>query len=208
MGDAARIWQISKPKLILGEGKEEVGFFKALMCHLGIGDVDVRDYGGKTKLGAFLGALLRQPEFEMIASLAITIDADHDAVASFDAVDRALRACSLPIPSGHGKATKCAGGRPQISAFVLPDGKNPGKLEDLCLASVADYPEMECLDEYFSCVSDKATREPEDVAKARVHAWLATQINPELRLGEAAQKGYWPWNARTFEELRGFMRSL
>jgi hypothetical protein len=38
---------LSKPKLLIGEGKEEVAFFKAFLSHLNITDVQVEEYGGK-----------------------------------------------------------------------------------------------------------------------------------------------------------------
>ncbi len=38
---------ISQPKLLLGEGKDEVLFFSALLKHLQIKDIQVVQYGGK-----------------------------------------------------------------------------------------------------------------------------------------------------------------
>jgi len=38
---------ITKEKLLLGEGIEEVRFFNALLAHLGITNVQVDQYGGK-----------------------------------------------------------------------------------------------------------------------------------------------------------------
>lgn len=44
-------------KMLLGEGHEEVAFFTALLRGLGIRDVQVDHYGGKTKLGVYLDGL-------------------------------------------------------------------------------------------------------------------------------------------------------
>jgi hypothetical protein len=38
---------LSKPKLLIGEGKEEVDFFTAFLNHLNISNVQVEQYGGK-----------------------------------------------------------------------------------------------------------------------------------------------------------------
>jgi hypothetical protein len=92
--------------------------------------------------------------------------------------------------------------------FLLPDNASPGMLEDLCLEAVASDPAAPCLDEYFTCVFQRGNRRPVEVAKARVHAWLASQLKPDLRLGEAAEAGYWPWNSPVFDQLRAFLRAL
>ncbi len=46
------------------------------------------------------------------------------------------------------------------------------------------------------------------MAKARVHAWLASQIEPDKRLGEAAKAGYWPWDSPGFDRLKQFLQAL
>lgn len=39
--------QISQPKLLVGEGRDEVRFFEALLRYLKISDIQVAEYGGK-----------------------------------------------------------------------------------------------------------------------------------------------------------------
>ncbi len=45
--------QISKPKLLIGEGQEEVRFFGALLNHLSLGDIQIEQYNGKNALTAY-----------------------------------------------------------------------------------------------------------------------------------------------------------
>ena len=42
--------ELDHPKLLIGEGKDEVSLFDALLNHLAITDVKVEEYGGKEKL--------------------------------------------------------------------------------------------------------------------------------------------------------------
>src|SRR5437660_8313987 len=64
---------VNRSKLLLGEGADEVRFFNALLKHLGITDVQVVDYGGKTKLTAFLRTLATPlPGFAAVTTLAVT----------------------------------------------------------------------------------------------------------------------------------------
>ena len=69
--------EISKPKLLLCEGREDVLFFNAFLAHLQITAIQVEQYGGTPKLHATLKALPKRPDFTFITSLAITRDADY-----------------------------------------------------------------------------------------------------------------------------------
>jgi hypothetical protein len=46
------------------------------------------------------------------------------------------------------------------------------------------------------------------MAKARVHAWLASHRVPDKRLGEAALADYWDWTNSAFDYLKQFLQQL
>jgi hypothetical protein len=91
----------------------------------------------------------------------------------------------------------------------MPDNRQAGMLEDLCLiaASSAD-PAFPCIEAFFSCVHAAVTRRPSIMSKARVHAWLATQERAGLSLGVAAQSSFLPFSDPAFQPLFDFVRSL
>ncbi len=195
----------SKPKLLLGEGREEQIFFTAFLAHLNISDVQVEQYGGKQKLPSYLRNLPKTPGYLEVISLGITRDADDSAQSAFQSVCSSLNTASLPVPSKPGEI---AGDSPQVSVMILPDGQNSGMLEDLCLAAVETDPVLQCVDEYFDCVYRTSGRKPNNMAKARVHTWLASQLEPDKRLGEAAKAGYLPWDSPGFDSLKQFLQAL
>jgi hypothetical protein len=45
-------------------------------------------------------------------------------------------------------------------------------------------------------------------ASSRLHAFLTTRYKPDLRLGTAAQAGYWPLDDAVFQPLSDFLRML
>jgi hypothetical protein len=207
---------IIKPKLLLGEGIDEVYFFNALLDHLGITDVQVDQYDGKTRIAAGLKAIKDRSGFiNQVVSLGVTRDADYaddpadDAAAAqraFQSVSGALAYATLPVPLAP--MVKAAG-RPEISVFILPDNQKPGMLEDLCIAST-NAPDIYCITEYFDCVELETHRVQvrRNVAKSRVHAWLATQSEPDKQLGQAALAGYWDWNNPAFDLIKQFVQQL
>jgi len=200
--------EIRKPKILLGEGKEEVFFFEALLDSLDIADVQAEHYGGKANLGGFLAALRSAPGFDAVKSIGVTRDADADASAAFASVKGALSTNELPAPDAPLEVRQCQDTGIRVSVFILPDSESAGMLESLCLSAISDRPEMDCVEQYFECVTDACGRTPARMAKARCHAWLATHEDPELRLGEAAQRGYWPLEAPAFGALREFLAAL
>ncbi|HWG47267.1 MAG TPA: DUF3226 domain-containing protein [Gemmataceae bacterium] len=138
-------------------------------------------------------------------SLAITRDADTDPGGAFASVSAALANVGLAVPGSHGLL---AGANPRVGVWILPEGRTAGMLEDLCMAAVQTDLAVPCVDEFFQCVFRRAARQPNNMAKARLHVWLASQTEPDKRLGEAAEKGYWPWNATTFQPLISFLQAL
>ncbi len=197
--------ELSKPKLLIGEGKEEELFFTAFLTHLNISDVQVEEYGGKQKLPNYLKTLLLRPGYSQIISLGITRDADNSCQNAFQSICDSLRNLSLPVPRKPGEV---AGYSPQISILILPNNQNSGMLEDLCLDAIKTDPVLQCVDEYFECVDKKIGRKPNNMAKARIHAWLSSQTEPDKRLGEAAKANYLPWDNPKFDCLKEFLQAL
>ena len=196
---------LSKPKLLIGEGKEEVDFFTAFLTHLNIGDVQVEQYGGKPGLPSYLKTLVVRPGYLNIVSLGITRDADNSAQSAFQSVCSSLNKASLPVPNQPGEIV---GDIPKVSVMILPDAQRNGMLEDLCLDAVSTDPVLPCIDEYFDCVYRTSGRERKNMAKARIHTWLSSQIEPDKRLGEAAKAGYLPWDSPGFDSLKQFLQAL
>ena len=130
-------------------------------------------------------------------------DADDNKDTAFQSVLTALRNNNLPTPeAGQFENTL------RSKIFILPNNNTEGMLEDLCLQSIADDLGMSCVEGYFQCIQNQTGRQPKNMAKAKVHAWLASQIEPDKRLGDAAKAGYWNWNSPAFEPLKTFILSL
>lgn len=99
---------IIKSKLLLGEGIEEVYFFNALLDHLGITDVQVDQYDGKSRIAAGLRAIKDRSGFiNQVVSVGVTRDADYAddpaddpaaAQRAFLSVSGALASANLPVP--------------------------------------------------------------------------------------------------------------
>ena len=81
-------------------------------------------------------------------------------------------------------------------------------LETLLCRSVADKPVNECIDDFFGCADALPGVDIRRPDKARAQAYLATQPEPHVSVGVAAQKGYWPLDHDAFAEVRDFLTAL
>jgi hypothetical protein len=205
--------ELNQPKLLIGEGNDEVEFFQALLEYLYIKDVQVEDYRGKNGLTRYLKTLSEpRTGFRDVISLGITRDADgyntpvqHDSAArAFQSVQDALKSASLPVPL---QPIEKAGDLLNVSVFILPDCNSPGMLEDLCLSSIEDTEELACVDGFMSCMQTAGRKAP-NIAKAKLHAWLSMQEVSDFRIGLAAQQKVWDWEHPKFDKIKEFLRNL
>ncbi len=205
-------------KLLIVEGRDEQLFFEAaLRVHLGLTDIQVMAVGGKTRLTRSLEILVNDIHFPTVPSMAVVRDADSpigvpatpgaaisEADNAFRSACGSLRHVGLSCPPAHGQFSD---GSPRVGVFIVPNGTDDGMLETLCLHSVSTLSEFPCVDAYFQCLQAHQIA-PKSFHKARAHAWLASRPEPDRRVGEAAQAGYWPWNSQAFDNLWAFLRSM
>jgi hypothetical protein len=197
--------KISKPKLLIAEGKDDECFFCAIIEHLGINDIQVAGIGGKDKLRTNLKGLIKDPSFSKVESLGIVRDADTNPVGAFQSVRESLRASGLPNPK---KPLVLAQGMPRVAVMIIPSHKRKGALEDLCLESVSKDPALICVDQYFACLDQQKIGQAKNPSKAKVRVFLASRKDPTLPLGISAQKGYWPLDNKAFANIKVFLQSL
>ncbi|MGH8247673.1 MAG: DUF3226 domain-containing protein [Gammaproteobacteria bacterium] len=189
---------IEATRMLLGEGVEEELFVMALLKHLGISGVQVENYSGKAGLTPFMKALKNRPGFVQVEKLGILRDADDDPGGAASSVESSIAQAAFA---------------PELTVrkLVLPGGAEIGALENLCLQSLAGRPIVTCFEEYLGCAA-RATSHAQTTttnkAKARIHAWLAAQPRPDLRLGQAAAAGLIDWSSPAFDQLKAFLREL
>jgi hypothetical protein len=174
---------------------------------VGLADMQIQDFGGINELPGFLRALRITPGFAGVTSLGIIRDAEENPANAFQSVCSALRNAQFDVP---GQPEVFVGTKPQVGVLILPDAMTSGMLETLCLRSVAGDPAIPCVEKYFECIRQRVPEEglPKTMDKARVQAFLASRLDPEMHLGRAAQKRYWPWDSPVFGHVRKFLSDL
>ena len=190
-------------KQLLVEGSDARHFFEALVRHMRLsGSIQIQDFGGVNELRGFLSAFVRMPGFgETVRSVGIVRDAEGNAGGAFRSVQSSLRDNNLSVPDSPVRRTD---GTPAVSVLILPGGDRVGMLETLLCETFAGSPKDRCITAFLECVGAPAAR-PD---KARAHAWLATQAEPHLSVGYAAQRSYWDLDHEALGGVQGFLSAL
>ncbi len=193
-------------QLLVEERTPEI-FFREMTEQLGMTNIQVRNFGSIKELDAYLASFSRLAMFEeRVRVLGIIRDAeDLAADAAFVSVCHSLQKNKFIPPS---RMNSVEGADFKTGVFILPDCTGSGMLESLLLQSVADRPEMPCVDALFQCIQDRGATLPPNMTKAKTFAFLATQDLNQPIVGRAAQAKIWPWDNLAFAPLASFLQSL
>lgn len=209
---------ISKKKLLLVEGKDELGFFEVLMGKAGIDDVQVVDCGGKNNMANKFGALLLTPGFADVSAYAIVRDADENEMNAVNSLRGLLKKFDQPCPMQNGEFANSDEG-PKVGIYILPGCGRAGCLEALCLETVSDHLAMPCVERFMACLEDterhvqtenseNGYRSPKNSYKAKAQCFLSAMRDAVREIGVAAQKGYWNFEHDCLRPLKNFISQL
>lgn len=91
---------ITKPKILLVEGQNEVNLFTELLADQKLdSSIQVFETKGKDKFAGRLGALMTSSGFNQVISIGVVRDADSDPGSAFQSVCSGLRNVKLPEPT-------------------------------------------------------------------------------------------------------------
>jgi hypothetical protein len=197
---------ITASKILLVEGKDEVQFFEALLNHLHLKSVQIREIGGVYKFPTEFATFLVDPGFSQLNAYAIIRDADKSRTSAFQSVKGVLAKHNQPCPRKH--AQFASSGALKVGVFIMPGNTTGSMLEDLCLQTVADDEAMACVNDFIHCLKTQAKCSPKNESKAKVQAFLAAMPDTVNSLGVGAQKGYWQLHHPALTELRSFLTEL
>lgn len=196
---------IEQAKLLVVEGSDDERLFNALLRHIGVSGIQVLNAGGKDNIRQTLKVITQSTNYSKVSSVGVVRDADANADRAFQSVRDALRDVNLPVPDAPLSLVE---GGIRVVVLIAPHGKTAGTIEDVCLESVAGDAAMGCAQDYLNCIKDSVIVQPNSLPKAEAQAFLASRERPGLRLGEAAEAGYWDFEHSAFEPFKRLLGML
>lgn len=206
--------KIKSDSLLLVEGKDEYHFFNVLMKFLNINTVEVHDVGGKDKFKDKMPSFVKISGFSDIKRLGFVRDAENKPPKSaFDSMCYILNDNNLPCPKSIGKV-ECPVDKKDteithIGIFIMPNNKDDGMLENLCLSSIEDESFHKERKSYMLSLNKHFRgNESFNAPKAETQIYLASKVPIVTSLGLGAEKGYWDFNNSVFNDIKKFLKEL
>lgn len=211
-GANSRRWSLAGNKvhhLFLVEGHAEEGLVKVLLRNstCPASQISIKCLEGINNLDLALRQLVSEPEWQMLHSVTIVLDADDDPQKRLEDVWQRLKtqlSCStLEIAHAKQKGIILYRGT-RYAVWLNPGPGQPGKIEDLVLKTV----DPDCV-AYIQRIWRKTS--PRDCvgppsAKALVAVWIACRANKGLGLGTAFERGLIDVGHDAFEPLTNLIR--
>ncbi len=194
--------EIEKGKILAVEGKDEINFFKALFKFLNIKDIQLIDFGGKDNFCNRIGQIVKLDNFDNVTHFGLVRDADNDFEGAYESIKNSLQKANLPIPNKNSKFSVKS--TPKTGVFIMPGNNKTGMLESLCIETIENSPEFECINEFINCLTEK----PNKIEKSIIQIYLAIK-NPIVNsLGLGALKGHIDFNNEKMKHLIDFINKF
>lgn len=191
-------------KILLVEGDDDEKFFKHYMLNLGINidEIHIIKTNGDFNED-FVKALTSRPGFRRkIRMLGIIKDSDSGVTSTFEKVKELFNGTNLNFP----KSPNCfLNNGIRVGVFVIGNNSDVKMLEDLCLKTVENKPEIDCVNNLFKCVTKIDNREFANPSKSKAQAYLATQTIFAKYIGLGAKEGHWDFTSTALNSLKEFL---
>jgi 5S rRNA maturation endonuclease (ribonuclease M5) len=198
--------KLTKKKIVVVEGKDEVSFLDSFFKHHFILDTEAVNFEGKDDFSKKIKLLAKRSGFETVEKLILIRDADFGENASqntFRSLQNALKEAELPFPKQINEFTASKG--LQTAIYIMPFAQLEGMFEDLLLESLAES-EKKCIELFFECMNRSIAKK--DMPKAKIQAFLSTQVPPKRDFvgSMSDQTKYWDWDHECFDSLKKLLK--
>lgn len=195
-----------KEKIVIVEGRDDKMFFEKLLEKLKINDIQIHVLEGKINFKNNFVDVKEVRGFNNVKKIIVILDADENYQNTKDSIktniNKILKASDEPLVFSSSN--------PSVAYFIMPNNKDIGMLETLCVASQKNSPAMKQVDKFISEVDsdDMIKEKPNNKDKAKAQAYLS--IMPKIACGMAygIVKNYWDLEHPDFQKLINFLKSV
>lgn len=191
--------ELIQSKIIGVEGNDELNFFTALFKHLNIDGVQLIDFGGKDNFSNRIKQIVKLDNFDNVTHFGLIRDADTNYEGALRSIIQSLEKAKLPIPEKNESFSLKA--KPKVGIFIMPGKNKTGMLESLCIETIQNNPEYECINNFIDCLNEK----PKTIEKAIIQIYLASKTPIVNSLGLGAIKGHIDFDNKQMVDLRNFI---
>lgn len=188
-------------KLFLAEGSSEAFFLESLFTDRGFDESEycVFCIEGIDNLRPNLHFLSTEPNFHLVKSMGIMVDANGDADARLTSVLSSLKryGCADDSTSFNGGNIAVYKGL-RIGLFISPGNSEPGTIETLTVREIRDQQESECIEALEGCIKSVCGAVLSE--KALTQIYISIKNGSLCGVGRAFQAGILKVEHPAYEE--------
>ncbi|CAH0539808.1 DUF3226 domain-containing protein [Vibrio marisflavi] len=197
-------------KLMLVEGKDEVGFFKEFLRKKNIEGIRIREVGGKDKIKSELKVVLQERGIEDLETLIVVQDADNSKASALQSLKATFSNLGLPVPDSDLEFRKNGKHPFKCGFYIMPGVDEQGMLEDLLLSSCTQETVKEEAIKYIERIEELSNerndvKKPRNMAKAKLHAYLSGLEKHKPNIGLAVKASCFNLDSNKFDGLTTFL---
>jgi hypothetical protein len=191
--------------ILLVEGDDDEKFFTYFLKYEKINTDDIHFISTKGSFNKeFVNLLVKRPNFKRIVKVLVVIrDAETNIQSTFEGIVEKFDDTFLTLPNKPNSSTNFV---PKVGVYLIGNGIDIRMLEDLCLKTVKNNPEMKCVNTFCKCVSELKDNKPKNPSKAKAQAFLASKPIYAAHIGLGAKEGYWNFDSTELDEIRDFIK--
>jgi len=178
---------------------------------------------GKGNFKNFLQALSKDRNFCNIKKMAFVRDADEDAKSAFHSIkynikDAVKESEVYDSIAGWYSKLELSNSNNVISIddirlgiYIMPDNKNNGTLEDLCIEYIKSDPVKDCVFKYIDCIEcclKKSGKNLKNKSKSMVYSYLSSKMADSPSIGVAAQQSIFDFSNSCFYGIKDFLEKM
>ncbi len=181
---------------------------------------------GKEKFKREFKFISKMENFSNVNIIGIILDGDNSVENTFNSICDVINNCNYHPPK---KLNEFSNNNPKIGIYVMPNNKENGMLEDLCLKTVENNPLINCVNDCINCANklyenDKVynyfneieyfnnkkfiNKKISNIAKTKAQIYLALMPKICNSVGVGANKSYWNINSEHLNNLKRFLENF
>ena len=195
-----------KEKVIVVEGKDDMYFFKSLLEKSKIADIQIFYFKGKGDFKNKFQYILKISGFNKVKKIVAILDADksyqNTKQSIMTNINKTFKASDDPLIFSSSN--------PNVAYFIMPNNKDKGMMETLCIASQKNSPAMKQVGRFIGEVNsdDMIKKKPKNKDKAEAQAYLSIMPNIAYGMSYGIVKNYWDLDYPDFKKLITFLKSI
>jgi hypothetical protein len=192
--------KIEKERIIFVEGKEDRKFFGKILERLEITNSQIIVIGSKPEFKSKLLLYPKRPNFQKIVKrVSIIVDADESFKSTKESIENQVNNLKNKFKEEVENI--------KFDFFIMPNNRDSGMMETLCVLSVKDSMEMKYVNDFIEKIIKEKKIKIKQKNVDKIKAQIFLSIMPDVTCGMVYGiiKNYWNSNSKYFKDLLEFL---